>query len=123
MMGTPQNGSRMRRHGVGVGLVAAAILACSFLPFLPGAYDPIAAALAFAAYVFGIVGLLLVPVGVVWLVAEVRRRGGPPTPWPRFVLPLVALIATVFVGAGRRSGHAADQRRHGRGHGCWARTR
>ena len=88
----------MRRHGVGIGLVTAAILACSFLPFLPGAYDPVAWALAFAAYVFGIVGLLLVPVGVVWLVAEVRRRRGSPARDRRLVLPVVALAATAVVG-------------------------
>jgi hypothetical protein len=42
--------------------VVAVILACAFLPFLPGACDPVAWAPALAAYPFGIVGLL-VPIG------------------------------------------------------------
>ncbi len=88
----------MRRHVIGVGLVVAAILACSFLPFLAGAYDPIAGALGFAAFGFGIVGLLMVPVGVAWLVYEVRRRRGPPARDRTFGFAVVALAATSFVG-------------------------
>ena len=85
--------------GIRVGLVAAAILACSFLPFLPGAFDPSAWSLGFAAYVFGTVGLLLVPVGVVWLVHEMRRRRGLSARDRSFVFAVIGLVAMAFVGA------------------------
>lgn len=45
----------------------AVITLCTLLPFLPGRYDMLAVPLSFMAQLFGVVGLLLVPVGVLWL--------------------------------------------------------
>jgi hypothetical protein len=53
----------------------AAIVLCTLLPFLPGRYDSLAVPLSVMAQVFGQVGLLLVPIGAVWLVTE--RWGRP----------------------------------------------
>lgn len=53
----------------------AALLVLSMVyPFLPGAYDGLAWALSTMAQVFGIVGLLLVPIGGLWLAYEYWRR-------------------------------------------------
>jgi len=45
------------------------------LPFLPGQYDSLAVPLSMMAQLFGIVGLLLVPLGVVWIAYEYRSEG------------------------------------------------
>jgi hypothetical protein len=47
---------------------------CTLLPFLPGRYDALAVALSRVAQVSGILGLLLVPAGALWLLADARRR-------------------------------------------------
>jgi hypothetical protein len=52
----------------------ALIVLCTLLPFLPGRYDALAVALSGMARVFGILGLLLVPAGALWLVVDARRR-------------------------------------------------
>jgi hypothetical protein len=44
------------------------------LPFTPGTYDPLAAPLSMMARGFGFVGLLLVPVGVLWTGLPVFRH-------------------------------------------------
>lgn len=55
------------------GLIILLVL-FTFYPFLPGSYDGLAMPLSAMAQVFGIAGLLLVPVGVLWLASELRRR-------------------------------------------------
>jgi hypothetical protein len=50
------------------------ILLCMFYPFLPGKFDPLAVTLSTMAQVIGATGLLLVPIGVLWLVHELRKR-------------------------------------------------
>lgn len=47
---------------------------CMVYPFLPGEYDRLALPLSTMAQLLGAAGLLLVPIGVVWLVYEVRKR-------------------------------------------------
>ena len=90
----------MRRHLVGIGLGTAVLVTAGFLPFLDGGHDPVSWPLAWAAYVFGVVGLLLVPVGVIWLAYELRRRRTPPPAQDRrFVLRVVGLVATALVAA------------------------
>ena len=65
----------------------AALLAFSTVyPFLPGRYDRLAVPLSTMVQVFGVVGLALVPVGLLWLIV------------PRYGFPL-ALLATA-IGTG-----------------------
>lgn len=47
---------------------------CIALPYIPGPYDPFAAALSFTAQVSGFAALLFVPIGVLWLISEYRRK-------------------------------------------------
>jgi hypothetical protein len=61
-------------HFVRIGALAVLTLACTFLPYLPGRYDGLAAPLSVMAQSFGVVGLLLVPVGALWLIYELRKR-------------------------------------------------
>jgi hypothetical protein len=86
----------MIKHVFGIVLTIAFLLLCTFLPFLPGSYDNLAVALSEMAHLFGILGLLLAPIGLLWLAADrssrlVQRRHG---------FPLFALLATTLVWLG-----------------------
>ncbi|MCC7008294.1 MAG: hypothetical protein IT184_05715 [Acidobacteria bacterium] len=79
----------------------AALLAFSMVyPFLPGRYDELAVPLSTMAQVFGVVGLALVPGGVLWLI--VPRYGFPlallATAIGTGVALVLALFATLSVG-------------------------
>ena len=68
------------------------IILCTVLPFLPGPYDSMAVPLSMMAQLFGIVGLVLVPIGILWLAAEYsdwRKR--------RFIFAITALVASSLV--------------------------
>ena len=54
-------------HALRLTAAIAAITLCTLLPFLPGRYDMLAVPLSFMAQLFGVAGLLLVPIGVLWL--------------------------------------------------------
>jgi len=49
------------------------VVLCIFLPFLPGPYDALAGAMSAVAQTTGFIGLLLVPVAIVWLILEIRK--------------------------------------------------
>ena len=80
------------------GLLACAIvtvvIVATFLPFVPGGHDPLAVPLSAMAWALGRVGLLLVPVGGLWLWASDEAG--------------VAPCATSLAGAG----HARRVRPH-----------
>lgn len=61
------------RHGVGIAVLAALLVACVFYPFLPGEHDRLGVTVSAMAQFAGFGGLLLVPVGAAWLVHEARR--------------------------------------------------
>jgi hypothetical protein len=52
--------------------VAALLALLMLYPFLPGQYDRLATPLSIMAQAFGVAGALLVPVGIAWLVYELR---------------------------------------------------
>ncbi len=64
----------MIAHLARIGALTILSIVCMFLPFLPGNYDGLAVTLSFMAQLLGIVGLLLVPIGALWLIDEVTRR-------------------------------------------------
>ena len=101
-MGSASNGptsrdycSEMILHLLGIVLTIAFTLFCTLLPFLPGSYDNNAVALSEMAHMFGIVGLLLVPVGLLWIGAERSSRLAQ----KGHAFPLFALIASTLVWA------------------------
>lgn len=53
-------------HIAGIIAAVAVIVLCTLLPFLPGPYDPLAPSISMMARVFGMAGLLLVPIGALW---------------------------------------------------------
>ena len=61
------------RHAAGITVVTGAIILVSILPFLPGQYDALAAPLSLMAQVFGVTGLMLVPIGALWVVSTSWR--------------------------------------------------
>jgi hypothetical protein len=80
-------------------LIVAAIVTATFLPFFPGGYDALSKPAAGLAWVFGRVGLLLVPVGGLWLWFSQRPGAGiGPRRWLRWLtLGACILIALVLV--------------------------
>ena len=64
-------------------VIVSGVIAATFLPFVAGGYDPLAVPLSGMAWVLGRVGLLLVPIGGLWLWASARQasRPAPPPGW------------------------------------------
>jgi hypothetical protein len=75
----------MIKHLTAMLAAATLIVVCMFYPFLPGAYDGLAVTLSAMSQVFGVAGLLLVPIGVTWLVREWRGRSGAATTEKKFL--------------------------------------
>ena len=81
------------------------VIVMTFLPFAPGGYDSLAVPLAVMAWVLGRVGLLLVPIGLIWL--WVLSRDG--TARPRWLIRLstgtsvfilVVMVVIAFASSG-----------------------
>ena len=64
----------MTLHIIRIVSVITLIVLCTFYPFLPGGYDPLAVSVSAMAQTLGLVGLLVVPVGSAWLVSELQQR-------------------------------------------------
>jgi hypothetical protein len=79
--------------------IATAVLVATFLPFVPTGHDPLAVPLAAVAWTLGRVGLLLVPVGALWLWVTSRQPARPvPPAWlMRITLGALVLIALITV--------------------------
>lgn len=98
----------MTRHGLRHLLLLTATLvvalACMFYPFMPGRHDRLAVTLSSMAQVVGLVGLLLVPIGVLWLAHESsqsRPRHGAAHPGAMsYWLALSATVGSAIVIAG-----------------------
>lgn len=77
----------------------AVITTATFLPFFPGGYDPLSKPLSGMAWVCGRAGLLLVPLGGLWL--WFSHRNGPSIGQQRWLaratLGICSLIALVVV--------------------------
>jgi MFS family permease len=86
---------RVLAHCLAIAVATAAIVLATLLPFFPGGYDSLAAPVSGLARIFGIVGLLLVPIGAVWAAAgysswlAMRQRG----------IAIAALVASSVVWA------------------------
>ena len=69
------------RHLVRISAATLLIVACMFLPFMPGGYDRLAVTLSTMSQLFGMAGLLLVPLGAVWLAYELNMRAANARTW------------------------------------------
>jgi hypothetical protein len=81
--------------------ITTLIALCVVYPFLPGQYDSLAMPLSIMAQVSAVTGLLLVPIGILWLVYELRshlqRTENRPFHSPRYFFALASVIASVIV--------------------------
>jgi len=84
-----------------IGGITTLIVLCMFYPFLPGRYDGLAVALSAMAQLFGVAGLLLVPLGVLWLAYELtkraRRKRNLPHTERAYYFALASIIASSIV--------------------------
>ena len=96
--------SRSLKHCACVVALSALLVACVFLPLLPGRYDPLAMTLSAIAQALGVAGMLLLPLNAAWLIHEVRRRrarderAAPVRDWGHG-FALAALAAWVLIAA------------------------
>ncbi len=66
--------SMKKRHWLQLIALNLLTILCMLLPFLPGPYDNLSMALSAIMQSNGFFGLLLVPIGVLWLIQEIKRR-------------------------------------------------
>lgn len=92
---------------VRAGVIVPIVIAATFLPFLPGGHDPLALPLSAMAWALGRVGLLLVPVGGLWLWASRTQVSRPAPPawlvWVTlgaYVLIAMATVVMAFAASG-----------------------
>lgn len=83
----------MVKHLIGIVAAIALLIFCTLLPFLPGRHDPLAIPVSAMALVAGVVGLVLVPSGLLLIGAN----HSPALAQHRYALSLFALIASSLV--------------------------
>ena len=88
----------MSTHLVRIILIILTIALGIVYPFLPGGYDSLASPLSTIAQGFGVLGVLLVPIGAWWLVAELRQRGRP-IRGRGFVFAVITVIVSSLIAA------------------------
>ena len=86
----------MIRHLLGIVGAIALLLLFTFLPFFPGRYDGLAIPLSSMAQVGTMLGLLLVPCGLLWIAGDRLQRLAQ----RRIIFPALALGASSLVSAG-----------------------
>lgn len=98
------------KHAAAIVAAATLIIACMFYPYLPGQYDALAVTLSAMAQIFAIVGLLLVPIGALWLILELRsgRRAAAREKRFEYGFGLAALGAATLVVIATALGAAVD---------------
>jgi hypothetical protein len=86
--------------------IVTGVIVMTFLPFAPGGYDSLAVPLAVMAWLLGRVGLLLVPIGLIWLWALSRDGTARPrwlirlsTGTSVFILVVMSVIAFAASGS------------------------
>jgi hypothetical protein len=93
---------QMVKHSVRIAAIIIVTVLIMVYPFLPGQYDVLALPLSMIGQLLGTVGLLLVPIGGLWLVYElrkrVRRNRNLPAPNREFSFALISLtVASILV--------------------------
>ena len=86
----------MVKHLLGIVAAIALLLLCTFLPFLPGHHDPVAVPVSAMALVAGVLGLVLIPSGLLLIAANYSPALGQ----RRYALSLLALVASSLVWGG-----------------------
>jgi hypothetical protein len=66
------SGGSMFSHLALMMAASSLIVVCMFYPFLPGDYDGLAVTLSAMAQLFAMAGLVLVPLGAIWLPYEIK---------------------------------------------------
>lgn len=92
------------RHTLQLATTTILALGCMFYPFMPGPHDRMAATLSMMAQVLGLTGLVMVPIGIIWLTYELamvraRRQGSVPRTAKGHWLAFCAMTASAMVAA------------------------
>lgn len=92
------------RHTLQLAAIVVLVLACMFYPFMPGTHDRLAVTLSIMAQALGFAGLVMVPIGILWLISELatlreRRPGLAPRPAKRHWFAFAAMAASAVPAA------------------------
>ncbi|NEU07760.1 hypothetical protein GZH53_05500 [Flavihumibacter sp. R14] len=87
----------MPLHLLRITLITILLLACIFLPFIPGDYDASAITLSTIAQLVSLAGLLFIPMGLAWLIYELRKRRAGKTSIKGYHFALAALVISGIV--------------------------
>ena len=93
-------GGNITIHIIAIVGITAVLVLCIVYPFLPGGYDPLAVPLSTMIQVFGVVGLPLALVGLLWIMMPRHRSVFAILSMVvgTFVALILALFATLSVG-------------------------
>lgn len=80
-------------HGLGITAATSAIILGTILPFLPGRYDSLAVPVSEMSRIFGFIGLLLVPVGALWIASGYWKR----LAGKRYGIAIAALVVSSVI--------------------------
>ncbi len=89
----------MTSHLLRIAGITSAIVLCTYYPFFPGKYDGSALVLSTIAQLVATVGLLLVPIGVLWLAYEVKKRARGKRQQPDAYRGYRFAIAALIIGS------------------------
>lgn len=95
----------MLKHLLQIIILAVAVLLGMFLPFMPGQHDPAAILISSTAQAIGFAGILLTPIGIVWL--SFGQRSRPLRIAMAAAASIIITFAFVFGAIGNNSLHLA----------------
>jgi hypothetical protein len=79
-------------------IIAIGIVAASISPFLPGPNNGIVHGFAKVTHLLGYVGLIFVPLSLVWLIVEIRnKRGQKPNRWTNGYYPSLLAMTPMYL--------------------------
>lgn len=64
----------MLKHSIQISLLTLAAVAAIFYPFFPGSYDSAAFGVSTVVQLLEVVGVLLMPLGLAWMIHELRKQ-------------------------------------------------
>ena len=87
----------MVTHSLRIAGILILIVLGILYPFIPGEYDSLAMPLSIMIQAFGVLGMLLVPAGILWLAYELRRRQNHSEKAHRYSFALASLVIASFI--------------------------
>ncbi len=90
-----------RLHWIQLIALNLLVTLCIILPFIPGSYDELSIGLSAMAQLTGFIGLIFVPIGILWLIQEIKKvynQNSVQNNWNSgYYYAITAAIAFIFI--------------------------